>query len=191
MHQILRKIIRSIYYRLKFLYTVLFLSAKKVAFGKRPLFMQGTPIIRAYGSISIGDDFRISCNQFKTELFSGKNAVLIIGNNVFINRGVSISASLSIEIGNDCLIGDMVSIQDSNWHEVMQGGGVKTAGIKIGKNVWIGKNAIILPGVNIGDHSVIAAGSVISNDIPQKSRVYQERITKIKNLTCDDDYRRT
>ena len=38
--------------------------------------------------------------------------------------------------------------------------------ITIGNNVWIGGNATILPGVNIGDNSVIGAGSVVTKDIP-------------------------
>ena len=38
--------------------------------------------------------------------------------------------------------------------------------VRIGKNVWIGAGAIVLPGVTIGDHSVIGAGSVVTKDIP-------------------------
>ena len=41
--------------------------------------------------------------------------------------------------------------------------------IHIGKKVWIGSGAIVLPGVNIGDNSVIAAGSVVTKDVPENS----------------------
>ena len=41
--------------------------------------------------------------------------------------------------------------------------------IHIGQNVWIGAGAIILPGVTIGDNSVIAAGSVVTKDVPENS----------------------
>lgn len=154
------------------------------------MFMKGVPIIRAYGKMNIGAGFRVSCSQFKTELFSGKGATLNIGNNVFVNRGVSIAASKSIEIGDNCLIGDMVSIQDSHWHEITEGEGTRRDSISIGKNVWIGRNVMILPGVTIGDHAVIAAGSVISTDIPAKSMAYQERVLKLKTLNCADSYKR-
>ena len=49
--------------------------------------------------------------------------------------------------------------------------------IHIGKKVWIGPGAIILPGVNIGDNSVIAVGSVVTEDVPENC-VYGENPTK-------------
>ncbi len=185
-----KRLITFLYHTLKFSFTKGWLNLKGVKYGKRPLFMLNIPLIRNYGEMIVGNNFRISCYQFKSELYTSKNGKLKIGNNVFINRGVSISANLVIEIGDNCLIGDMVSIQDSNWHEVTQNAGVKTSAIKIGKNVWIGKNTIILPGVTIGDHAVIGTSSIISKNIPAKSLVYQERTTIIKNFICDDDYTR-
>lgn len=190
MFTIFKNILRPLYYFYNFSLTAVFLRLKNVQYGKKPLFMVSHPLIRCYGKMTLGDNFRISCAQFKSELFTGKNGALTIGNNVFINRGVSISAQLSIEIGDNCLIADMVSIQDSNWHEVDQNSVVKVAQIIIGKNVWIGRNAVILPGVTIGDHCVIAAGTIIAKDVPPKTMVYQERKTVVKKLSCDDDYKR-
>jgi acetyltransferase-like isoleucine patch superfamily enzyme len=48
---------------------------------------------------------------------------------------------------------------------------VKSASVKIGDRVWIGSGAIILPGVSIGDDSVIAAGAVVIKSFPEKSSV--------------------
>jgi acetyltransferase-like isoleucine patch superfamily enzyme len=183
-------LIRKIRDFVQFLITYIFLRLKKVSFGKNPLFIHGFPIIKSYGKIIIGDNFRISCTQFKSELFAGKSGILHIGNNVFINRGVSIAAVNSIHIGNNCLIGDMVSIQDSDWHEVNQNQGVKISKIYIGNNVWIGRNCIILPGVSIGDHSVIAAGTIVSKDIPAKSLIYQKKSSIITPLVCSNDFKR-
>ncbi|SHE13303.1 Galactoside O-acetyltransferase [Chlamydia abortus] len=43
--------------------------------------------------------------------------------------------------------------------------------VVIGKNVWIGSNATILPGVTIGDNSVVAAGAVVTKDVPENTVV--------------------
>lgn len=49
--------------------------------------------------------------------------------------------------------------------------GVSTSPVKIGSDIWIGANAVILPGVEIGDHSVVAAGAVVTKDVPPHSLV--------------------
>ena len=49
--------------------------------------------------------------------------------------------------------------------------GVSTSTVSIGNDIWIGANAVILPGVSIGDHSVVAAGAVVTKDVPPHSLV--------------------
>ena len=49
--------------------------------------------------------------------------------------------------------------------------GVSTKPVTIGNDIWIGANAVILPGVTIGDHSVVAAGTVVTKDVPPHSLV--------------------
>ena len=49
--------------------------------------------------------------------------------------------------------------------------GVTTAAVTIGNDCWIGANAVILPGVTIGEHSVVAAGAVVTKDVPSHSLV--------------------
>lgn len=49
--------------------------------------------------------------------------------------------------------------------------GVSTSSVSIGNDIWIGANAVILPGVSIGDHSVVAAGAVVTKDVPPHSLV--------------------
>lgn len=49
--------------------------------------------------------------------------------------------------------------------------GVTTKPVIIGNDIWIGANAVILPGVSIGDHSVVAAGAVVTKDVPPHSLV--------------------
>ncbi|WP_321332886.1 acyltransferase [uncultured Bacteroides sp.] len=100
------------------------------------------------------------------------NAKIIIGDNTRIN-GACIHAQNKIVIGKNCLIAANVQIFDSNGHlpafDCVQLR-INTRDIPkeiiIGDNIWIGANSIILPGVHIGNGSVIAAGSIVTQDIP-------------------------
>jgi acetyltransferase-like isoleucine patch superfamily enzyme len=58
---------------------------------------------------------------------------------------------------------------DSRFHPAAPDVPVRSAPVYIGHNVWIGTNSIILAGASIGDHSVIAAGSVVAGDIPGRA----------------------
>ena len=101
----------------------------------------------------------------------GKSAVIEIDTNTFINNSFSaIVDSSSITIGKDCLIGTDVQIYDSDFHGLAPNERRSTSGesqpVHISDNVFIGNNAIILKGCRIGKNSVIAAGSLVCNDIP-------------------------
>jgi acetyltransferase-like isoleucine patch superfamily enzyme len=91
-----------------------------------------------------------------------------IGDRAFINCGVAIYATKSIKIGHYVKIGDNARVIDSDFHPASPDKPIKQKPIVIGNNVWIGAQAIILPGVTIGDHSVIGAGAVVAKDIPDR-----------------------
>lgn len=88
---------------------------------------------------------------------------------VFISQHCTVSGS--VRIGHGTLIGGFVTIIDANHRfgdtgrPVREQGG-ESAPIDIGDDVWIGSNAVILPGVRIGDHAVIAANATVTRDIP-------------------------
>ena len=98
-----------------------------------------------------------------------EGAQINIGKNTRIH-GTCIHAFKKIDIGQDCLIAANCQIFDSNGHNSLpderrtNNGEAKE--IKIGDNVWIGANSIILPGVSIGSNSIIAAGSVVNKSVP-------------------------
>lgn len=100
----------------------------------------------------------------------GKN--LIIGKNVFINSGCKVQDQGGIEIGDGTLIGHNVVLATLN-HALApeRRGDLIPRPIRIGKNVWIGSSAVILPGVTIGDGAVIAAGAAVTKDVPENSVV--------------------
>ena len=97
---------------------------------------------------------------------------------VAINRNCTISCHHEISIGENTLIGTNVSIFDHD-HKFINNNvkrrDFNKASIKIGSNVWIGANSIILKGVEIGDNAVIGAGSIVSKDIPESAKFIQKR----------------
>lgn len=132
-----------------------------------PLHMIGRPpSIIATGTVKLGSGVSFRTTETRTRLNALKGGEIDIGENTFINSGVTISSQKSVKIGPNCKIGDMSAIHDSNFHQIDQDSEVITKPITIGKNVWLGRNVMILPGVTIGDHSVIGAGSVVKSDIP-------------------------
>jgi len=94
-----------------------------------------------------------------------------VGERVQISYFAVIASHGNITIGDDTLIAERVSIRGSQ-HHYHQGAtskleqGYTIESVVIGRNVWIGANCVILPGVHIGDHSVIGAGAVVTHSIP-------------------------
>ena len=102
------------------------------------------------------------------------NAVgnLVIGNNTRVGIGNTIIGPVTIS--DNVNIGQNVTISGLNHNyedpgKTISEQGVSTMPIKIENNVWIGANSVVLPGVQIGNHSVIGAGSIITKDIPPYS----------------------
>ncbi len=95
----------------------------------------------------------------------GKN--ISIGKNVFINSCCHFQDQGGIEIGDGCLIGHNVVFATVNHDLYPENNRVNHyAPIKLGKSVWVGSNATILAGVTIGDWAVVAAGAVVTYDVP-------------------------
>ncbi|MEY8333731.1 DapH/DapD/GlmU-related protein [Lachnospiraceae bacterium 47-T17] len=110
----------------------------------------------------IDDSFRLF-PPFYTDF--GKN--ITIGKDVFINSGCHFQDQGGITIGDGSLIGHNVVLATIN-HDLAPSRNRKNhyAPIKIGSHVWIGSNATVLPGVTAGDWAVIAAGAVVTKDVP-------------------------
>ncbi len=96
-----------------------------------------------------------------------KNGVLSLGSG-FMNEGVQVTCASRIEIGNGCVIARDVIIRDYDGHAIEQPGFEIAKPIVIGKHVWIGNRAMILKGVTIGDGAIIAAGAVVTSDVPDE-----------------------
>ncbi|WP_332238424.1 sugar O-acetyltransferase [Sporolactobacillus sp. KGMB 08714] len=92
-----------------------------------------------------------------------------IGENFFCNNNCTLLDANKIIIGDNVLLAPNVGIYTAGHcidPELRLNKQEYTAPVVIGNNVWIGANASVLPGVTIGDHAVIGAGSVVTRDIP-------------------------
>jgi len=98
----------------------------------------------------------------------GKN--IRFGKRVFLNAGCRFQDQGGLEIGDDCLIGHNTVIATLN-HGLAPSrrGDLHPSPVVIGRNVWIGANVTILPGVTIGEDAVIAAASVVTKDVPARA----------------------
>lgn len=113
---------------------------------------------------SIGDNFIIE-QPFHCDY----GYFITIGKNFYANYNLTILDTAEVEIGDNVFIGPNVNIYAATHPldvERRNQNLEKGIPVKIGNNVWIGGNATILPGVTIGDNTVIGAGSVVTKSIP-------------------------
>lgn len=95
---------------------------------------------------------------------------IVIGDRVFIGRGVEFNIRLHLVVGNDALIASGAKFIDHDHgtapDQLIRHQEGKSAAITVGQGAWIGSNAVILKGAKIGDGAVIAAGAVVVSSVP-------------------------
>ncbi|MCG8329033.1 MAG: acyltransferase [Chitinophagales bacterium] len=130
----------------------------------------GTSGIQLGNNVHIGAYSRL----ITSTNFSLPGKGIKIGKHVGIGEYAYLGGAGGLEIGDDCIIGQYFSCHPEN-HCYAIGDipfrlqGVNRKGIQIGKNCWIGSKVTILDGVHIGDNCVIAAGAVVTKNIPANS----------------------
>ena len=144
-------------------------------------------------------EFELRKDELLTELFGYKTSAVItppfycdygnniqLGENVYFNFNCVVLDVVKIKIGNNVLFGPNVQLlAASHPIDVQQ----RNAGLEygreitIGDNVWVGGGAIVCPGVNIGSHAVIGAGSIVTKDIPESVVVGGNPCKIIRRLT--------
>jgi acetyltransferase-like isoleucine patch superfamily enzyme len=103
----------------------------------------------------------------------GDIEVLTIGSRVLIGKGSAVVAHERVVIGDDVFTGHNVYVTDANhgYEDVDTPIGQQfapTRPVEIGAGSWLGHGTVVLPGVSIGAHVVIGAGSVVTSDIPDR-----------------------
>ena len=122
---------------------------RKFSLGRRSVVESYACINNAVGDVVIGDHTRIG-------LHCTVIGPVTIGSHVNLAQGITVTALNH-------------NFEDAGLRIDEQG--VSTKAVTIGDDVWIGTNAVILPGVNVGSHCVIAAGAVVTKDVPAHSLV--------------------
>lgn len=134
--------------------------------------VRGRPAVTAQGSLLIGDRVQLVSTVAQLELVAAAGATLEIGERSLINFGCSIVALDRVTIGPRSLIGPHCMIMDTGFHHVDPERRLdppRAQPIRIGENVWLGARVIVMPGVTIGDDSVVGIGSVVTHDVPPRS----------------------
>ncbi|MFY1826140.1 acyltransferase [Myxococcus fulvus] len=110
------------------------------------------------GEIRLGDRLTFSGGMLPSSLVCHPGGRLVIGNETQFNYGVCLEAWRSVSVGARCMFASFVRVGDRD--------GLHTAPITIEDDVWVAHGAIIMPGVRVGARSVVAAGSIVTQDVP-------------------------
>lgn len=136
------------------------------------------------GELIVGHGVSLVGTVVPVELGTYTNGRIEIGDHTFINYGSSITARTSVKIGSHCFLGHYTFIMDNDQHDVVRHTTLPpSAPVIIEDHVWIGSKAVILPGVRIGRHAVIGAGSIVTNDVPPRCVVAGNPARVLRYLT--------
>lgn len=114
---------------------------------------------------------------------------ITVGDNFFANYNCVILDVAKVEIGNNVFFAPNVAVYTAGHpihHEARNSLYEYGIPVKIGNNVWVGGNSVILPGVTIGDNTVIGAGSVVTKDIPANVIAAGNPCRIIREITEED-----
>lgn len=107
------------------------------------------------GRLVVGDRCVFVAGPFPTSLHVRRGATLQLGQCCYFNYGTRLEVRHSVRLGDRCMFGSYVYLSDA-----------AGAPVVLGNDVWVAHGAVIHPGVTIGDGAVIAAGSVVTSDVP-------------------------
>lgn len=158
-------------------------------------------LVQEYNNTSLEEsDRRI---EIIKELIGSAGANPSIEHNFHCDLGYNIQIGENFYAGYNCTILDMAQVIIGDNCMIGPNTGIYTAGhsiepkdrnrsgyaipIKIGNDVWIGGSCVILPGVTVGDNSVVAAGSVVTRDVPANTIVAGNPAKEIKKISCSED----
>lgn len=172
------------------LYKSLFPNISEGVYIGHPFHPVGTKYIYLGNGVSIGNDtYLCAWDAYQGQTFTPE---LILEDHVIIGPHAHITACNSIRIGRGTLLGKWVTITD-NSHGTLADDAELDASplirplyskgrVVIGKNVWIGDKATILPSVTIGDGAIIGANAVVTKDVPPYAVVGGNPAKIIKKL---------
>ena len=129
----------------------------------------GAVDVEGTGDIQFGRNARIYPGVLLETQGAGK---ILIGDNVVLSRGVHVVAFDVVNIGDNCMVGEYSSLRDANHKKSltsMRQSGHECRPIHLGTNVWVGRGACILMGVQVGSNSIVGANAVVTRSIAANS----------------------
>lgn len=157
-------------------------------FKRLPVIHSGVKVRVSNGSVQIGHLSEIHDRVVLSAIGErgGKQAQISVGDRTSIWYGTVVSARHEISIGRQCAISWNCTIIDNDMHEIIYADGpaaYRDNAVRIGDHVWIGAQAIVLKGVTIGENSIVAAGSLVTKDVPPHSLVAGAPAKVVRNIT--------
>jgi acetyltransferase-like isoleucine patch superfamily enzyme len=139
----------------------------------------GWPTVNAT-DLEVGDHFKVWSGHRKT-LISGWGRIRF-GDRCFVNCGTVVVSTCEIVVGDDVAMANEVMVVDSNSHGV-EGRPHVEAPVRIGNGSWLGNRVMVLPGVTIGQRVLVAAGAVVTRDVPDDVLVAGNPARVVRQLT--------
>lgn len=128
---------------------------------------------RGRGTLVIGDRVVFDGHDYPIDLYVAPGARLVIGDDVVIRGGSSISSTHCVTIGDGARIEPFCTIMDTNWHPLRFDGGGRDSRIlaasvpvAIGDRVVLGRKVIVLSGVSVGADTTVLERSVVARPLP-------------------------
>jgi acetyltransferase-like isoleucine patch superfamily enzyme len=147
----------------------------------------GSPIrIGNYATVIATSDKKVRLSVWPEKPTQGS---ITIGDYSLICPGVRISSAVGIIIAENCMLANGVYITDADWHGVYNRVSFGRAEpVHLKKNVWIGDSAIVCKGVTIGANSIIGAGAIVVNSIPDNCIAAGNPAVVVKRLDPDGSF---
>ena len=151
-------------------------AARFARFGKGTSITFPPAVLHCPERVALGDDTLLGPDAtlsvgMLAPLDDATNVVITVGDRCSLGKGITIIGHERIEIGDDTFAGHSVYITDQNhgYEDLVIPIGRqlwRNAPVRIGSGCWLGHASTILPGTTIGDHVVVAAGAVVTGDVP-------------------------
>jgi len=125
--------------------------------------VRGSLRVERGGVLRVGPRVTFAGGMIPTLLAARPSGTLSIGEGCYFNYGVTLDAAVGVTLGVQCKVASMVVLRDDD--------GEKRLPIVVGDRVWLAHGVIVKPGVRIGSGSVVSAGSVVVQDVPDGSFV--------------------
>ncbi len=129
------------------------------------------PIFAVYGMLVLGSGVKFITDFGPTRIQVDRDALVSIGHFSVINPLVWIRARREVVIGDYVQIARMTDLFDSHLHPRYPGDPEAPKPVRIGAHTWIGVKSTILPGVQLGEHVIVGANSIVTKDVPAYTTV--------------------